>query len=95
MDSKIGNELLADIMGFTHTNHGWEDKYGNVITEVLDYDKDWNHLMKVVDKCFEEKADYQDHKEIEDALIGNHEERIHKVWVACVHFVQHKYYRKK
>ena len=97
MDIKIGNELIADFMGFTHNNHGWEDKHGNIFTDALDYDTDWNHLMNVVQSCFKTDASDEEWKEIEDALIANYNsdtERKHAVWIACLHLVQEVNKRK-
>lgn len=94
MEFKIGNELIADYMGFTHSNHGWENKNGDVFTEALDYHTDWNHLMDCVEKCFNEKIQYDFINEIEQSLTNQNslstEERKQNVWRACIHLIQYK-----
>lgn len=54
----------------------------------LKFHSDWNWLMQVVEKCFKTEGDYSLHKEIEDALIFNTDNRIEAVYNACVEFVE-------
>ena len=86
------NELIADFMGFTHTNHGFEDKHGNIITEALDYHKDWNHLMDVVEKCYSTEIQLDFIIDIANALTDkfeSNEERKQTVWKECLHLIQY------
>lgn len=83
MDIKIGNELLGLFLGHKQANFGIEK-------DELEFDTDWNDLMHVVDKCLATEIESVGHGEIETALINNDSsERKQKVWIACVHYVQH------
>jgi hypothetical protein len=91
MDSNIGNELIATALGYVKTNVGWTSDNTTVDKSELEFHSDWNDLMHVVDWCFKQKADYQDQKAIEDALISaDSVNRKHNVWIACIHLIQHK-----
>lgn len=57
-------------------------------TEDLKFHNDWNWLMEVVEKCFKIEANYGLHKNIEDALIFNSENRIQDVYNAVVQFIE-------
>lgn len=59
-----------------------------LFAEQLKFHRDWNWLMSVVEKCFKTEGDYSLHKEIEDALIFNTDNRIEAVYNACVEFVK-------
>ena len=92
MDKNIGNDLLAEFLGYQKVHYS-EDK------EELQFDTDWNDLMHVVDKCLESQPDYDGNdshiKEIEHALInGDRTDRKHNVWLACVKCVQHEIKKK-
>lgn len=83
MDIKIGNDLLAEFLGYQKVHYS-EDK------EELEFDTDWNDLMHAVDKCKNTLAPLEYHKAIENALIGgDSENRKHNVWTACIKFVQY------
>jgi hypothetical protein len=83
MDKKIGNELIAEFLGYQKAHYS-EDK------EELEFDTDWNDLMHVVEVCFDTEMEvYSYHKAIEDALISNDKEhRKHNVWIACIRLIQ-------
>jgi hypothetical protein len=94
------NKLLAEFLGRKYkdnyvvvsTSHiCGENPSGEVWAECI-FHRDWNWLMEVVEKCFKTDGDYSLHKEIEDALIFNSENRIQDVYNACVKFV--KWYNK-
>ena len=96
MDIKIGNDLIAEFMGFQHTNLGLVDQKETLLFEDTDtftelkFHNDWNWVQAVVQKCFHtEVKDSQLYAEIQDALIER-DDRLHKVWVSCLHFIQHK-----
>ena len=92
MESNIGNELIANALGYVKTNAGWTSDNTTVDKSELEFHTDWNDLMHVVDWCFKQTdTTYQDQKEIEDALISaDSENRKHNVWKACIHLIQHR-----
>ena len=50
------NELIAEFMGvvFHDDENQYYDNNGLYIGEELRYHKDWNWLMPVIDKCYQE-----------------------------------------
>ena len=76
------NKLIAEFMGFEHTNIGWYDNNevlpewlydqlnGNTYDE-LQFNISWDWLMPVVGKCYEyaELGSYE-RTEIEESLVG-------------------------
>jgi hypothetical protein len=104
MDITIGNQLIADALGFTETNHGFEDVQGWLVDveekdtfklNDLKFDSDWNWLMAALDVIYKlpikEEYTLKVSLEIKTALLlTDSTERRHKVWVAILHAIQHK-----
>jgi hypothetical protein len=83
------NILLAEFMNHKPTFEVYiDDVLTTLERPIKNYNSDWNWLMEVVEKCFKTDGDYSLHKEIEDALIFNSENRIQDVYNACVEFVK-------
>jgi hypothetical protein len=104
MDIHIGNQLIADTLGFQDTNHGWQDVQGFLVDvedkdtfklKELKFHSDWNWLMVALDVVYKLriKEEFLDNVnfEIKTALLlSDSTERRHKVWIAVLHAIQHK-----
>jgi hypothetical protein len=99
MNTTENNKLLAEFMGLKLTTDGISQLYyteDGGLKQIPKFNTDWNPLMELVEKCFKTDGDYSLHKEIEDALIFNSENRIQDVYNACVKFVkEYKDFNKK
>jgi len=104
MDITIGNQLIADAMGFQDTNNGWQDVQGWLVDveeqdtftlNNLKFHKDWNWLMTALDVVYKlnikEEYVLKVNLEIKTSLLlTDSTERRHKVWVAILNAIQHK-----
>jgi len=78
---------FSDMPWFSVNNSSCDYVF-DVMANNIKYQSDWNRLMSVVDKCFDTNADYQNHKKIEDALIGTSKNRIENVYNAVIEFIE-------
>lgn len=77
---------FSDMPWFSINNSSCE-RVMDSMAENIKYHSDWNKLMEVVDKCFDIDTNYQNHKKIEDALIGKSKNRIKDVYNAVIEFI--------
>lgn len=85
MNTTENNKLIAEFLHELTINSEGQIKED---LEKLDFHYNWNSLMRAVEKCFKIKANYGLHKNIEDALIFNSENRIQDVYNAVVKFIE-------
>ena len=85
MKTEETNKLIAEFLNELTTNSEGQVKED---LEKLDFHYNWNSLIRAIEKCFKIEANYGLHKNIEDALIGNSENRIQDVYNAVVQFIE-------
>ena len=91
MKTEETNRLIAEFIGWKEQEEDFmfnPKTSGSIYVKSLLFHKDWNWLMEVVEKCFKIEANYGLHKNIEDALIFNSENRIQDVYNAVVKFIE-------
>lgn len=89
MKTTENNKIIAEFMKHKQTFEVFiNNEIVTLQNPIKEYNTDWNWLMQVVEKCFKIEANYGLHKNIEDALIFNSENRINDVYNAVVKFIE-------